>query len=105
MALRALDAKNFDKAINGERPAFVDFWAQWCGPCRQFLPTVEDASAEMGEKYDFFKVNVDEEPDLPERFGITGIPTAMIFKKGKAIARHSGSMSKRDLLEFLNQHL
>ncbi|MCL2439338.1 MAG: thioredoxin [Alphaproteobacteria bacterium] len=103
MALVNLTPENFDKAVSGDKPAFIDFWAPWCGPCRQFLPIIEEVEKEMGAKFDFYKVNVEEYPELANRFGISGIPTSMIFKKGVQIAQHSGAMGKSQFAEYLNQ--
>jgi thioredoxin 1 len=106
MALIALNEEDFDaKVLGSARPALVDFWAQWCGPCRLYLPTVDEVSGELGGRIDFFKVNVDEATSLPARYGITGIPTTMLFKDGKVAASHSGSMSKKALVDFINENL
>ncbi|MDR1477139.1 MAG: thioredoxin [Rickettsiales bacterium] len=106
MALKPLNEENFDSnVLESGRPALVDFWAGWCGPCRLYLPTVEEVALEFEGRVDFFKVNVDEATALPARYGITGIPTTIIFKDGKIAASHSGSMSKKALVEFINGHI
>lgn len=106
MAFTAITDANFeDLVLKSDKIALVDFWAQWCGPCRQFLPVVEEVSNEMGDKVNFFKANVDEAQTLPAKFNITGVPTIIMFKNGEIIATHSGSMSKKSLVDFINEHI
>lgn len=106
MAFTAITDANFeDLVLKSDKIALVDFWAQWCGPCRQFLPIVEEVSNEMGDKVNFFKANVDEAQTLPAKFNITGVPTIIMFKNGEIIATHSGSMSKKSLVDFINEHI
>ncbi|MDR3126655.1 MAG: thioredoxin [Rickettsiales bacterium] len=103
MALQELASADFeDKVLKNSRPVFIDFWAPWCGPCRQYLPIVSDVAGEM-DGVDFFKVNVEEAADLARRFGISSIPTSMVFKDGKALLRHSGAMPKKSLVELIKE--
>lgn len=106
MSLKPLNEANFDaEALQSGRPVFVDFWAQWCGPCRLYLPVVEEVAAEFEGRVDFFKVNVDEAASLPARYGVASIPTSILFKDGKPAAVHSGSMSKKALADFINGNI
>jgi thioredoxin 1 len=103
MALQELSLGDFEnKVLKNPRPVFIDFWAPWCGPCRQYLPVVEDAAREM-DGVDFFKVNVEEAGDLARRFGISSIPTSMIFKGGRALLQHSGAMPKKSLVDLIKE--
>lgn len=90
---------------NSEIPVVVDFWAPWCGPCRQMAPAFEEAALSMSLKAQFLKVNTDEEPQLGGRFGIQSIPTLIIFKNGKEIDRLSGALSAGRLQNWVSQYL
>lgn len=87
-----LTHSNFSLHLGGDVPIVVDFWAPWCGPCRQFAPIFAAASATLEPKVRLVKVNTEEETALAQRFGIRSIPTLMMFKNGKEVARVSGSM-------------
>lgn len=106
MSFISLNDENFNELVlKSDKLCLVDFWAQWCGPCRQFLPTVEEVSNEMSENVNFFKANVDETQSLPAKYNITGVPTIILFKNGEVLATHSGSMSKKSLIDFINEHI
>ena len=103
MALN-LNKDNFEKSIaNGV--ALVDFWAEWCGPCKMQLPIIEEFSSEMEGKATIGKVNVDEELELAQSFGIQSIPTLILFKDGKPVKKLVGLHSKEALYEEVNQVL
>ena len=103
MALN-LNKDNFEKSIaNGV--ALVDFWAEWCGPCKMQLPIIEECSSEMEGKATIGKVNVDEELELAQSFGIQSIPTLILFKDGKPVKKLVGLHSKESLYEEVNQVL
>jgi thioredoxin 1 len=105
MAVTIVNDENFEELVlNSEKPAFVDFWATWCGPCRQFLPVVEEASGELKEVA-FFKFEVKDNSAIPHEYGISSIPTVMLFKNGKSVMKHSGAVSKVALIELINQYL
>ncbi len=92
MAVIHLTSENFDSTINSTKPVMVDFWAQWCGPCRMFGPTVEELANEVGDEALICKLDVDEAPEIAERFSISAVPTVLFFKNGKPVAA-SGMMS------------
>ena len=103
MALN-LNKDNFEQSIsNGV--ALVDFWAEWCGPCKMQLPIIEEFSGEMEGKATIGKVNVDEELELAQSFGIQSIPTLILFKDGKPVKKLVGLHSKESLYEEVNQVL
>lgn len=101
MAILHLNQENFDKTINGAETALVDFWAPWCGPCKMLGPVFEEAEKEVNGKAVLAKVNVDEQQDLAVRFGVTSIPTLILFKNGKEAKRSLGFIDKAKILALL----
>src|ERR1700709_1932946 len=102
MTLHIDDSEFEQKVIQGSGPILVDFWAEWCGPCKQIGPILDEIANEMEGKLTIAKVNIDNNPEAPQRFGVRGIPTMILFKDGKAIATKVGSMPKTQLVEWLN---
>ena len=101
MAILHLNQENFDKTIDATETALVDFWAPWCGPCKMLGPVFEEAEKEVNGKAVLAKVNVDEQQDLAVRFGVTSIPTLILFKNGKEVKRSLGFIDKTKILALL----
>lgn len=94
----------FDGLIgDSDVPVVVDFWAEWCGPCKQMAPHLESVAEELAGKVKITKINVDENPVAPSKFGVRGMPTLMLFKDGKVAATHLGAMSKQRLTEWIKE--
>jgi thioredoxin 1 len=89
--------------LKSGRPVLVDFWAEWCGPCKQIGPALEEIAAEMGERVTIAKLNIDENPMTTGSYGVRGIPTLMVFKDGKVAATKVGAMTKSKIVEWLNE--
>ncbi len=103
MAAENITDDDFDAAIAGSTPVIVDFWAEWCGPCKQMSPHLEAVAEELAGKVKVAKINVDENPIAPSKFGVRGLPTLMIFKDGKVTATHLGAMSKQRIAEWIKE--
>tara|TARA_B110000977_G_C10880479_1_gene417289 strand:- start:72 stop:395 length:324 start_codon:yes stop_codon:yes gene_type:complete len=94
---------NFEpEVVNSEIPVLVDFWAEWCGPCRMLAPILEQLSEEMGTEIKIVKMNIDDNPKTPSKLGVKGIPTMMIFKGGKQLSVKVGSQPKKNLKDWIN---
>ena len=91
--------------LNSSKPTLVDFWAEWCSPCKQIAPILEEIAEEKREKLKVVKLNIDENPQTPQEFGVKGIPTLMMFNNGKLIESKLGSMSKSLLIEWIESCL
>lgn len=91
--------------LKADKPVLLDFWAEWCGPCKMIAPLLDEAAREYGDKLNVVKINIDDNPNTPQKFGIRSIPTLMIFKDGAPQAQKLGAMSKSQLTEFLDSNL
>jgi thioredoxin len=98
------DSFNAD-VLKADRPVLVDFWAEWCGPCKQIAPALEALDAELGSRVTVAKLNIDENPMTPSKYGVRGIPTLMLFKDGQVAATRIGAMGKGKLFEWVESVL
>jgi len=99
------DATFETEVLQAQSPVLVDYWAEWCGPCKAIAPTLEEVAKEYSGKLKVTKVNVDENQEIPRKYGIRGIPTLMLFKNGNIEATKVGALSKSQLTAFLDSNI
>ena len=93
------------EVLQADGPVLVDYWAEWCGPCKMIAPVLEEIANEYGDKVKIAKLNIDENPQTPPRYGIRGIPTLMLFKNGNVEATKVGALSKSQLTAFIDTNI
>ena len=105
-AILEITDANFDQTVlKSDRPVMIDFWAAWCGPCRALAPIVDELAKQYGEKVVVGKMDVDKNTATPQRYGVRGIPTLLVFKNGQVVEQLVGYRSKDDIQKALNRHV
>jgi thioredoxin 1 len=102
---KVTDASFDADVLKSTTPVVVDFWAEWCGPCKMIGPSLEEIAKDLGAKAKIVKINIDENPSTPSKFGVRGIPTLMIFKDGKLAATKVGAAPKNQLQSWIEQSI
>ena len=94
-----------DEVLNADCPVLIDYWAEWCGPCKMIAPILDELAEEYGDKIKIAKLNIDDNPETPPKYNIRGIPTLMLFKDGNVEATKVGAVSKSQLAEFIDSNV
>ena len=103
--LKVTDEKFEEQVLKNEKPVLVDFWAEWCGPCKQIGPVLEEISDEMKDQVTITKHNIDQEPNTPTKYGIKGIPTMLLFKDGELKATKVGATTKSNIVSWIRENI
>ena len=99
------DASFQADVLDSSTPVLLDFWAEWCGPCKMIAPALEEISGALGEKVDIVKLNIDENPETPGHYGVRGIPTMVLFKGGKPVAQKVGAAPRSQIQQWLESEI
>ena len=106
MTIEQVTDTSFDEVVlKSDKPVIVDFWAEWCGPCRALLPVLEDVSKQMEGQAKIVKLNIDENPEKTGQYGVRGIPTLILFNKGELVQTRVGGMPKTKIIDWLQEHI
>ena len=104
--IKAVTDSSFEHdVLNSTKPVLVDFWAPWCGPCRALAPVLDEVATQYADKVVFAKINIDENPQAPSKYGVMSIPTLIIYKNGQVEATKMGLLSKSQLCAFIDSHI
>ena len=102
MSVLTINEKSFEsEVVNSELPVLIDFWAEWCGPCKEIAPILDEINNEMDDKIKIVKINIDKNPNIPNKCGVQSIPTLIIFKKGEIVGTKVGSCLKSELISWI----
>lgn len=105
MAISVTDSTFEKEVLKSAEPVIVDFWAEWCGPCKAMSPVVDELAKELGAKAKVVKINIDDSPEAPTKYGVRGIPTFMVFKDGQVVDTRVGGMSKGALSDWVKSKI
>ena len=106
MSIKQVSSDSFEaEVLKSDSPVLVDYWAEWCGPCKMIAPILDEVSRDYADKLNVAKVNVDENQEIATKYGIRGIPTLMLFRNGAVVATKVGALSKSQLTAFLDSNL
>jgi thioredoxin 1 len=103
--INTTDATFADDVLKSDKPVLLDFWAEWCGPCKMIAPILDELAGSYADRVKIAKINIDENPQTPPKYGIRGIPTLILFKNGTVEAQKVGAVSRSQLAAFLDGHL
>lgn len=106
MSIKQVNTSSFEAdVLKADVPVLVDYWAEWCGPCKMVAPVIDEVSRDYGDKLSVAKVNIDENQEIAQKYNIRGIPTLMLFRNGAVVATKVGALSKSQLTAFLDSNL
>jgi len=103
--LHVTDSEFNEAIIKADKPVLVDYWAEWCGPCKMIAPVLDEVASEFSGKLTVAKLNIDENPETPQHYGVRGIPTLILFKDGEVEATKVGALTKSQLVDFINSNI
>ena len=105
LVFHVTDSEFNEKVIKADKPVLIDYWAEWCGPCKMIAPVLDEIAVEYANKLAVAKLNIDHNPETPQHYGVRGIPTLMLFKDGEVEATKVGALTKTQLTEFIDNNI